>query len=1018
MIYVVLDYPKITYLNNKKEVDFGASKLGHNLNRRFRKLNLVEGRDFQYKYLYNKIPEPDKLYRGRVVSYKDPNAEALKPFIEKLNTEIATNKPSIIIPMGKLGSKWATGTNLKSSQGVPIQHDFAGFTTWVLPMYNEELIEIQPNNLVHQRLSLSVLKDYLDKGEEVFKPVYASYHTLTTVADVKKYLSKVYETHEMAWDLETNTLSANYPGAKVLIFSFAWKDGGAACIPIEHMEVYSPTGTTVMQDKSIWKPEDLSEIWGMIRKILYDKTIQKVGHNIQFDENFLLATKHATHFVNVADTLIGYFLEIDQQAKDSRRLSDLAYSFVNMGGYDQPLEDYKDWLLGEAFAKAFSLLTDRIKKSGDDNYQLNRDDRKELIDSIDWSFMKDNKVYNDRMIHWVLDIIVIPRVNKFRKINSLRSDVDDNSSKANISYEWIPMELMGYYAAGDSDCCLRIFHRLLRMMESDERDPKNKIETIYLKYYPKLTYALASIQNNGMHVDTDYLDSLHKAYGEYIKSIIDKIRKFPTIQDLEAERRNLYQIGLEECTTHPKVKDRDPKKAQYRDKYKGAKAKFNIHSGPDKSELLFKRLGLRLPVSQDYLKNSAPKDEARLTWKDYKTDKLTLNYLLEHTDENSEAHQIVQSMLDYAAVSVLYSSFVVGIQKKLFPDGRIHGRFNSHGTATGRLSSSQPNLQNQAKSSNNPKDFKHNYPIKRMYTSRFEHGYISNIDYSNLEMRIMGLVSHDDDMTETFLSGKDVHKQTAALAFKIPYDEVSKDQRQAAKKVNFGNLYGIGVSSLAKQIGASEQYAQKVQDSILNSKPELREFIEKTHEFVEKNGFVNTMNGFRRDLMDIYSTDKSNQSGALRESVNTEIQGSGAILTNTSLYYITEYLRKNKLKSKIIATVHDSIVLDVAPDEVYTVPPQALYIMEHLPYPWLFAKFKGRVIRYPITAEMSIGPTYNDQVEFNPDEAKQFTSLDAYIKYYQQLSELDNYLDNKLVTEEEYVKKKKEIEDSKKNLLT
>ena len=152
------------------------------------------------------------------------------------------------------------------------------------------------------------------------------------------------------------------------------------------------------------------------------------------------------------------------------------------------------------------------------------------------------------------------------------------------------------------------------------------------------------------------------------------------------------------------------------------------------------------------------------------------------------------------------------------------------------------------------------------------------------------------------------------------------------------------------------------------TKPKVKKFIDDVHNQVERQGYVNTIIGFRRDLQDIWSTDKSKQSSAQRESVNTIVQGTGASLTNYAVYLITKLIHDKHLKTRVFVTVHDSIGLDCPPEEVPAVPEACLYIMTHLPFKWLFTTYKGKRIRYPIDADMDIGNNYNDMVSFDKDD--------------------------------------------------
>ena len=224
-------------------------------------------------------------------------------------------------------------------------------------------------------------------------------------------------------------------------------------------------------------------------------------------------------------------------------------------------------------------------------------------------------------------------------------------------------------------------------------------------------------------------------------------------------------------------------------------------------------------------------------------------------------------------------------------------------------------------------------------------------------------------------------------------------------------VYGKGTPALAEDLGESEAEAQAKIDKFFASKPHVEAFINGTHEFVKQNGYVETAIGFRRSLEGINSTEFGTKSQAERQSVNTIIQGTGASLTNTALFLICDYLRVHHLKSKLALTVHDSVLIDCSPDELPEVPQAVLTIMTNLPFKWLFMQHEGKLIRYPIDAEMEIGNNYNDMVDYDPEDATKFPSLDSYIKYYNTLNQLSDLYESKELAEDKYKVAKEKLEN-------
>lgn len=207
--------------------------------------------------------------------------------------------------------------------------------------------------------------------------------------------------------------------------------------------------------------------------------------------------------------------------------------------------------------------------------------------------------------------------------------------------------------------------------------------------------------------------------------------------------------------------------------------------------------------------------------------------------------------------------------------------------------------------------------------------------------------------------------------------------------------------------------AEEVFEKYFRNKPKVKQFIDETHEFVKKYGYVDCLQGFRRNLRDIYSQDSSKRNSALRQSVNTRIQGSGAFLTNSSVIYINKFIEDRNMRSKVILTVHDSIVIDCPAEEVHIMARAAKYIMENLPIDWLFIDWKGEKLRYPIAADIEIGVTYNDMVDYDMEELNSFKTIKNYCQFKLDLKKVKNYKESKVITEEKHDEMKAMILASK-----
>lgn len=290
---------------------------------------------------------------------------------------------------------------------------------------------------------------------------------------------------------------------------------------------------------------------------------------------------------------------------------------------------------------------------------------------------------------------------------------------------------------------------------------------------------------------------------------------------------------------------------------------------------------------------------------------------------------------------------------------------------------------------------------------------MTELDFSAIEMKIIGLYTKDPDMLESFLNGEDIHKATASIVYNKPVDEITAEERQNTKKVNFGIAYGESPFSFAGKNNMTVEEAEDIFNKYFATKPSVKNAIDATHEFVQEHGYVEAMQGHQRFIMDAKSNDKKKRNQALRQSFNSIIQGTAGFLTNMALTYIDDFIQQKGLKSKIVATVHDSILIDTHPDDIFIIGKVSKYIMENLPYDFLFTDYKGDKIRYPIEADFEVGLAYNDMVEYNEEEMKTFNKVENYIKYKMALKTIKEYFESGKLTEEQYKQKVELVEQEK-----
>ncbi|MBR1928996.1 MAG: DNA polymerase I [Paludibacteraceae bacterium] len=292
-------------------------------------------------------------------------------------------------------------------------------------------------------------------------------------------------------------------------------------------------------------------------------------------------------------------------------------------------------------------------------------------------------------------------------------------------------------------------------------------------------------------------------------------------------------------------------------------------------------------------------------------------------EELQDRHPIVGKILEYRAIKKLLSTYIEALPELInHQTGKIHTTYNQTVTATGRLSSSNPNLQNLPIRSERGK------AIRRAVVA--DSGcLIFSADYSQIELRLMAHFSGDDHLLQAFRDGHDIHAATAAKIFGCSIDDVSKDMRRKAKTANFGIIYGISAFGLAQQLGSSRQEAKDLIDGYFASFPKVVEFIEKQKTIARSVGYVETMFGRRRYLPDINSRNQTVRSFAERNAVNAPIQGTAADIIKIAMVRIHRRFQEENLKSQMIMQVHDELNFNVPEAEIDKVKKIVIEEMEN-----------------------------------------------------------------------------------------
>ena len=423
-----------------------------------------------------------------------------------------------------------------------------------------------------------------------------------------------------------------------------------------------------------------------------------------------------------------------------------------------------------------------------------------------------------------------------------------------------------------------ITYRLYRVLEPLLKE--RNLEHLFYTLEMPLVPILGDMELEGIRLDTSVLDS----FGLELEKEIDRIQ------------RQIYHLCGKE---------------------------FNINSTKQLQEVLF--IDRKLQPSRKTEKKTG-----------YSTDTSVL-------EELSQQDPVPELVLQYRLLQKLKSTYVDSLPQMVNPKtGRIHTSFNQTGTATGRLSSKDPNLQN--------------IPIRDEEGRRIRSAFIPregwkflSADYSQIELVILAHLSGDPGLCEAFQAGSDVHRRTGALIFGVPEDQVSPEQRRVAKTINFGVMYGMSSFRLSRELGIPRKEADRFLEFYFRQYPRIQTFIEETIRKAEESGKVSTILGRERPVPHITSRNKTEKMAAERIAINTPIQGSAADMVKLAMIRIVEKLKEARLNTRLILQVHDELIFEVPPEELDTVKELVQKEMEQV-YP----------LRVPLRVSIEIGSSWGE----------------------------------------------------------
>lgn len=322
--------------------------------------------------------------------------------------------------------------------------------------------------------------------------------------------------------------------------------------------------------------------------------------------------------------------------------------------------------------------------------------------------------------------------------------------------------------------------------------------------------------------------------------------------------------------------------------YSMSEEEFNINSPKQLGKILFEKLDL--PI-------------IKKTKTGYSTNAEVL-------DKLRDKHPIIDKITYYRQLTKIYSTYIEGLKAAIDEDGKIHSNFNQTVTATGRLSSTEPNLQNI------PIKYEMGREIRKVFIPNTEDSVILSADYSQIELRVLAHISNDENMISAFNEHDDIHTKTASEVFKIPIDEVTPLMRSNAKAVNFGIVYGIGDFSLSQDLNITRKEAKQYIDAYLERYPNVKLYLENIVEEAIKKGYVSTILNRRRYIKEVKSSNKIVKAAGERLAMNSPIQGSAADIIKLAMVNVHRKLKQENFKSSIILQVHDELILNVYKEEL------------------------------------------------------------------------------------------------------
>ena len=491
--------------------------------------------------------------------------------------------------------------------------------------------------------------------------------------------------------------------------------------------------------------------------------------------------------------------------------------------------------------------------------------------------------------------------NEIQRLKEILGDKEIKKISINLTKTYILLKQVGItldgiyydisiaaYILNPSNNKLEIENLIDRFLEIDTSKLASKEETTQINLFDEIPSTEQDKEKCGKY---SYAISKIKDITEKKLEEINALKLFneidmPTVEVLSDMQWNGMYVDEKELEEFGQEL-KDKLEILTKEIYEMAGEEFNINSTKQLGEILFEKM--KLPV-------------IKKTKSGYSTDVDVLEKL-------KKQDPIIEKILDYRQLMKLNSTYIEGLKPYINPKTkRIHSFFHQTITATGRISSTEPNLQNI------PTRFELGKRVRKVFKPEDGKVYL-DADYSQIELRVLAHISGDEHMIQAFKEGQDIHKQAASKVFKTPIDEVTKEQRSNAKAVNFGIVYGISDFGLGEQLGISRKLAKQYITEYLEQYAGIKAFMENITEEAKEKGYVETLFHRRRYIPELKSNNYMVRQFGSRAAMNTPIQGTAADIMKIAMIKVYRELKKRNLKSKIVLQVHDEMMLEVLPEE-------------------------------------------------------------------------------------------------------